>query len=81
MKRKVNEGLLTNILRVLLANDLEKRLNAVAKEIDTPEANAQAKRIRDGLDKLNTELDRLCQLNPNNPLCKRDRNFGTMKWK
>jgi uncharacterized small protein (DUF1192 family) len=81
MKRKVNEGILTNILRVLLANDLEKRLNAVTKEIDTPEANAQAKRIRDGLDKLNSELEGLCKSAPNHPWCKKDRNFGTMKWK
>jgi hypothetical protein len=69
---KLKEGLLTGILHVLFARELENRLDSVIDQIDTKKAEEAAKEVRDSLAKLEIVRRNFCRRNPKHTLCKKD---------
>lgn len=80
-KFNIKEGFLTGILKLLVANELDKRLDSIVSQIDTDKAEKSAERIRKGLIDLEKSRRMLCQSRPDHPLCKRGADGVYAKWK
>ena len=78
---KVNEGILSNILRLLMAKELERRLDPIVSQIDDAEAQKSAAIIKHQLSILDSKVRAICKAQPSHPWCKYGNQLVKAKWR